>query len=113
MKIPVLIVFAAALGIVTPAMQEACAAANSFEGTVTDAMCTHKHMMAGKSAAECVKACAKEGSAYVLVSGGKMYTLAAKPGTLAAFAGKHVVVHGEAAGAKLTVASIEEVDGKK
>jgi hypothetical protein len=113
MKIPVLILLSAALAVVTPAMQEAHAAANSFEGTITDAMCTRKHMMPGKSDAECVKACAKEGSAYVLMSGGKMYTLAAKPGTLAAFAGKHVVVHGEAAGAKLTVASIEEVGAKK
>jgi len=112
MKISAMIVFATALA-AAPAVQQVYAAANTYDGTITDAMCTGKHMMPGKSDADCVRACAKEGSAYVLMAGGKMYTLTGKPQTLAAFAGKHVVVHGVAAGSKLTVESIEEAGGAK
>jgi hypothetical protein len=108
MKKPVALAFALTLAAMTPAIRQAYAAPQTFNGTVTDSMCGIKHMMPGKSAADCVRECVKAGSSYVLVSDGKMYKLAAKPQTLAEFAGKHVSVAGSLAGNKITVSSIAE-----
>jgi hypothetical protein len=49
----------------------------TFTGTVSDAMCGAKHMMAGDDAA-CLRACVQKGSKYALVVGGKVYTLDTK-----------------------------------
>jgi hypothetical protein len=68
-----------------------------------------KHMMPGKTDAECVQACVKDGSSYVLVSGAKVYKLAAKPQTIAPFAGKHVHIVGSVNDNSITVASISEM----
>jgi hypothetical protein len=46
----------------------------TLTGVVTDEMCGAKHMMQG-SAADCVRACVKEGSKYALVVGDTVYTL--------------------------------------
>lgn len=100
--------FAAAFALLLPAVRQAVAAPRSFEGTLTDSMCMNKHMMPGKSDAECIKACVKAGSEYVLVVGGKMYSLTAKPQILAEYAGKHVVVEGTLTGSKIAVTQIEE-----
>lgn len=98
---------AAALLAVAPfAVPFAHAANQSFEGTVTDSMCEKKHMMPGKTDAECIKACVKAGSEYVLVADKKVYTLKAKPAQLADFAGKHVTVEGELNQNTITVTSI-------
>ncbi len=70
-------------------------ASQSLEGVISDAMCVKRHMMPGKSDAECIKECVKDGSSYVLVVGERSYTLKAKAETLAALAGKHVQVKGE------------------
>lgn len=53
------------------------AKAQTFTGTVSDAMCGAKHMMEGDEAA-CLRACVKKGSKYALVVGDKVYTLDAK-----------------------------------
>jgi hypothetical protein len=53
------------------------AKAESFTGTVTDAMCGAKHMMEGDDAA-CLRACVQKGSKYALVIGEKVYTLDVK-----------------------------------
>src|ERR1700688_5065924 len=53
------------------------AKAETFTGTVSDAMCGAKHMMEGDPAA-CLRACVKKGSKYALVVGEKVYTLDAK-----------------------------------
>jgi hypothetical protein len=50
------------------------AKAETFTGTVSDAMCGAKHMMEGDPAA-CLRACASKGSKYALVVGDKVYTL--------------------------------------
>jgi len=74
---------------------EAFAATQTLDGVVSDSMCITKHMMPGKTEADCVKECVKAGSKYVLVVGDKSYTLNAKPGIIAPFAGKHVQVQGD------------------
>jgi len=83
------------------------ASAQAFDGVITDSMCGLKHMMPGKSDAKCIQECIKAGSKYVLVVGSKTYTLAAKPDTLAPFAGKHVHVDGALSGTTLAVNSIQ------
>jgi hypothetical protein len=47
----------------------------TFTGTVSDAMCGAHHMMQGKTPAQCIRECVKQGSDFALVSGGKVYTL--------------------------------------
>jgi len=83
------------------------AATQKFEGTISDSMCEKKHMMPGKTDAQCTEECAKAGSKYVLVANGKTYVLEAKKGTLGAFAGKHVQIQGELKGGTIAVASIQ------
>lgn len=58
--------------------------------------------------AQCIQECIKSGSSYALVAGTKVYTLAAKPETIAPFAGKHVHIEGDVKGAIITVTSIAE-----
>lgn len=82
------------------------AASQMFEGTISDSMCEKKHMMPGKTDAECIKACVEAGSDYVLVADKKVYTLKAKPTQLADFAGKHVTIEGELKQNTITVTSI-------
>ncbi len=53
------------------------AKAETFTGTVSDAMCGAKHMMEG-DAAGCLRACVRKGSNYALVVGDKVYTLDTK-----------------------------------
>ncbi len=92
-----------------PAAIQVHAAAQTIEGVVSDTMCGGgKHMMKGKPDADCIRECVKDGSSYALVVGGKVYTLAAKPQTIAPFAGKHVKVEGAVKGNTLTVSSIHE-----
>jgi len=57
-------------------------------------MCKQKHMMPGKTDAKCTEECVKAGASYALVSGDKVYTLSAKQGIIAPFAGKMVQVQG-------------------
>lgn len=66
-------------------------------------------MMPGKTDAQCIQECVKDGASYVLVAGAKVYTLAAKPQTIAPFAGKHVHVVGNIKDNALTVTSISEM----
>lgn len=83
------------------------AAAQTFEGTISDNMCEKKHMMPGKSDADCIKACIKAGSSYVLLTDKKVYTLSGKAEDLSKLAGKHVTVQGELKQNTITVSSIQ------
>jgi hypothetical protein len=94
--------------IMIPAIQQVHAAAQTIDGVVSDTMCGKKHMIAGKTAAECIRVCVKEGSSYAIVAGDKVYTLAGKPQAIAPFAGKHVRVEGDLKNNILTVTSIHE-----
>jgi len=83
--------------------------AQSFTGTVSDAMCGAKHMMEGDPAA-CLRACVQKGSKYALVVGDKVYTLDTQdPATLAALdklANQKATVKGQANGDEIEVGSV-------
>lgn len=78
----------------------------SFTGTVSDSMCGAKHMMANLSPAQCTRECVKQGSDYVLVSNGKIYTLKGDTKQLDKYAGKNVSVTGSLSGNTITAQSI-------
>jgi hypothetical protein len=84
----------------------AWSAPQTFDGVISDSMCVRKHMMPGKSDAECIQECVKAGSKYVLVAGPKVYTLNAKASLIAPYAGKHVQVQGELKNSTLDVQAI-------
>jgi len=76
------------------------AKAQTFTGTVSDAMCGAKHEMAG-SAAQCTRDCVSKGSKYALVVGDKVYTLDTADKAALATLDKQ-------AGAKVTVTGTEK-----
>lgn len=78
----------------------------TITGTITDSMCGAHHMMEGASAAECTRACVKQGAGYALVSGDKVYTLKGDAAQFDKFAGQNVTVKGEVSEKTLTVSSI-------
>jgi hypothetical protein len=80
--------------------------AQTIAGTVSDAMCGAHHMMKDATAAQCTRECGKQGSAFVLVSGGKVYPLQGDKAQFNKFAGENVVVKGKVSGATIAVDSI-------
>ncbi|MGA3125536.1 MAG: hypothetical protein ABSD13_02395 [Candidatus Korobacteraceae bacterium] len=84
----------------------AMAATATLTGVITDDMCGAKHMMPGKSDAECIRACVKSGAKFAVVSDGKVYVLAGKTAEVNALAGKKVTVSGELKDNTMTVSSI-------
>ncbi len=85
----------------------AFAAPTTLTGTLTDDMCTKKHMMGGKSNADCARDCIKHGAKYVVVADGKVVELSGKQNQFDDLAGKKVKVTGELKGKVLAVQSIE------
>jgi hypothetical protein len=85
------------------------AKAESFTGTLSDAMCGAKHMMAGDDAA-CLLACVQKGSKYALVVGEKVYTLETKDkamlNKLEKLGAGKATVKGEANGETIEVSSV-------
>jgi len=88
------------------------AGGKTFTGTVSDAMCGAKHMMAGNDAS-CTRACAGKGSKYALVVGDKVYTLEtsdkAALDTLDKQAGAKVTVTGTEKDNTITVSKVTAV----
>jgi hypothetical protein len=82
------------------------AALRTITGIVSDSMCGAKHMMKGKTPAECTRACVKGGSDYALVAGGKVYILKHDGTDLNQFAGERVTVTGVVTDNTVTVKSI-------
>jgi hypothetical protein len=84
--------------------------AQSYTGEVSDAMCGAKHEMDG-SAADCTKACVKQGSKYALINGDKVYTLDTKDkdalAALDKLSGLKATVKGTANGDTIEVSSVE------
>jgi hypothetical protein len=70
-------------------------------------MCGKKHMMPGKTAAECTRECVKSGSDFALVVGDKLYTLKGDKTSIDKFAGANVIVKGKTNGSTVTVESIK------
>jgi hypothetical protein len=103
--LPALIVLAA----LTPCF--AAGKPQTFTGKVSDAMCGAKHMMSG-NAAECTRACVKNGSKYALVVGDKVYTLEgedkASLDKLNELADKSAKVQGTVSGDTIQVSSVSE-----
>ena len=75
----------------------AFAGSRTFMGIVTDTMCGKKHMIAGKSDADCTRECMKSKGdwTYGLVVGERVYRLSGNSQELDSFAGKHVRVTGD------------------
>ncbi|SRR6266542_2002833 len=65
----------AAVVALTLLVEAQTAAKQTFTGVVTDSMCGAKHMIAGKTDAECTRICVKQGMQYALLVGSKLYTL--------------------------------------
>ena len=78
-------------------------------GTVGDAMCGTKHMMAGDQAG-CTRACVQKGSDYALIVKDKVYKLKANDATnadLDKLAGKTAKVVGDLGGDTIQVSSVQ------
>jgi hypothetical protein len=109
MKKTPLIALALMSVIMIPAIPQLHAASQSIDGIVSDSMCGKKHMMPGKTDAQCVQECIKSGSHYALVAGEKVFTLSVKPQTIAPFAGKHVHIEGSFKDNTIAVTAISEI----
>jgi hypothetical protein len=83
--------------------------AQTFTGTITDAMCGAAHMMEGDPNA-CLRTCVNKGSKYALVVGDKVYTLdSSNPATidsLAKIGAQKATVKGTLDGDIITVSSV-------
>ncbi len=95
--------------ILIPTVQKVYAATQTIDGVVSDTMCGTKHMLPGKTDAQCIQECTKGKANYALVTSAKIYTLAGKPLTIAPFAGKQVHIEGELKDKTITVISIHEM----
>jgi hypothetical protein len=86
------------------------AKADTFTGTVSDAMCGAKHMMEGDDV-RCLRVCVQKGSKYALVVGDKVYTLDTTDktalATLDELADKKATVKGSVDGDTIEVSSVK------
>lgn len=87
------------------AAQPPAAKKQSWTGVVTDSMCGAKHMMA--NAADCTRACVKQGSSYALLVGDKVYTLKGHEAEVDKLAGQKATVTGSVSGTTIAVASVK------
>lgn len=88
----------------------AFAAPQSFTGVLSDSMCGTKHMMPGKTDAECIRECIKANSKYALVVDKKVYKLSGPQAEFSRLAGKRVRLTGEPSGDTINVKSITPAD---
>ena len=88
----------------------ATAAPQTFTGVVSDTMCGAKHMLPGKTDAECTRECIKAKGKYALVVDKKVFTLVGSEEQLSALAGRRVRVAGEKSGDNITVKSVAAAD---
>jgi hypothetical protein len=95
----------AALLLVGLASAQPPAKKQSWTGVVTDSMCGAKHMMA--NAADCTRACVKQGSSYALLVGDKVYTLKGHEAEVDKLAGEKATVSGSLSGTTIQVASVK------
>jgi hypothetical protein len=84
----------------------ALAATTTLTGVVTDDMCGAKHMMPGKSDADCTRACVKHGAHFALAVNDKVYVLNGKTAAIDPLAGSKATVKGDLNGNVLNVTSI-------
>ena len=84
----------------------ALAAEQTLKGVISDSMCGRKHMMPGKTDAQCVHECITAKSKYALVTSDKIYTLQGSAADFEKLAGKQVSVSGDVDGTNLKVTRI-------
>jgi hypothetical protein len=100
---------AISLAAVLAASSALAAKAQTFTGTVGDAVCGAKHTMDGDEVS-CLRICVQKGSKYDLVVGEKVYILEIKDKSSAdaldKLAGQPVKVKGEASGDTIEVQSV-------
>ena len=82
--------------------------AQSFSGTISDSMCGAHHMMKNETPAQCTRECIKQGSDFVLVSNGKVYTLKGDKAQFDKFAGASVTIKGNLAGNTISVSQVAQ-----
>ena len=80
--------------------------AKTLTGTVSDTMCGKKHMMPGKTDAECIRECIKAKSKYALVTPEKVYALEGNSTQLEKFAGQQVRITGDVTGTSIKVSKL-------
>jgi len=78
----------------------------AITGVISDSSCRAKHVMTDKTAAECMRQCAQQGSRTVLVSGDHVYFLEGHAADLQRLAGQRATVIGTLRGKVVHVASI-------
>jgi hypothetical protein len=80
----------------------------TFSGVLTDAHCGARHPSKSHlSAGDCTKMCLKQGFAWALVDGEKIYTLKGDSPVLDRLAGERVTVSGTLKGNTIQVQSVE------
>lgn len=75
-------------------------------GVISDSSCRARHVMTDKTAAECMRQCARQGARTVLVSGDHVYLLEGHSADLQRLAGQRATVTGTVRGKVVHVASI-------
>ncbi len=84
------------------------AMAEKVTGTVSDEKCAAKHMAATAKDKSCVETCVKGGAAAVIVSGDKVYKLAAdSQDKVKNHLGEKVTVNGKVEGDTITIDTVE------
>lgn len=97
------------LAAMIPAIQRVYAATQGVDGVISDTMCGRKHMLQGKTPAQCIEQCTKEKAGYALVTKSKVYTLVGESQTIAPFAGKQVHVDGTIKDSTITVTAVHDM----
>ena len=76
----------------------------TFSGMITDSHCGARHMRnTSQNSTDCARACVRKGSTYVLVDGGRRYTLIGGDAALAELAGQRANVTGTRQGDTIMV----------
>ena len=91
----------------SPVKDDGAASGRMFVGVITDSRCGARHRMnSGKTSAECARACARDGSIYVLVDGEVVRALEGDPYLLGRLAGERVEIVGLLEGNTIKVESV-------
>ena len=91
----------------SPVKDDSAASGRIFSGMITDSRCGARHRMnSGKTSAECARACARDGSIYVLVDGEVVRALEGDPYLLGRLAGERVEIVGMLEGNTIKVESV-------
>lgn len=97
-----------AVAFVASTSEAVFASPQTIEGVVSESMCGKKHMLPGKTDAQCTKECVKANSKYTLVVGDKLYTLSGPVNDFEKYAGKKVRVNGDVSKDAILVTTIGE-----